>query len=432
MDGRWDEVSGLAFSTSDTELPQVHITSHLSTAPAVTTTLALPLDSSAASIPPSWQAAIRKSKAAFSAQQNLNGNVQERVWGIAASPCGQHIATASTLLPSDTIAYLIPSDHRTVINITREHTSGDQLQRFAESMRCRPELHAECILFSLQRYVELQSDPIDKENLVETVSEAVSLRGDILELQHDGDALSDPTERATILRMLRSEMFLNPALIRERSKLLVDFALRETPSTSHISKLVLKQLLQTFVKLSKQSLQGGTLSKSICEIYDLLQAKLGLQRESAEPQSGILHFKEECSICKLAVPFESIKWARCEKGHQFSRCGLTFLAIQQPGLSKHCTICRTEFLNETYMPELASSTGDDDVDMVDVLEEEEALQENPTTNGLAYSPHGQASKSGWVQVSKIHAGSIEPAASFARMLFAAFDTCIYCGGKFVA
>lgn len=28
------------------------------------------------------------------------------------------------------------------------------------------------------------------------------------------------------------------------------------------------------------------------------------------------------------------------------RCGLSFLAVQEPGISKFCSLCETEYLNE--------------------------------------------------------------------------------------
>ena len=57
-----------------------------------------------------------------------------------------------------------------------------------------------------------------------------------------------------------------------------------------------------------------------------------------------------------------------------------FLAIQEPGLSKYCSRCRTEYINEET-------------------------------------------------VARIHEGSLCP---LFRNLFEAFDTCLYCGGKFQA
>lgn len=60
------------------------------------------------------------------------------------------------------------------------------------------------------------------------------------------------------------------------------------------------------------------------------------------------------------------------------RCGLSFLSIQEPGISKYCSFCRTEALDEEYVA---------------------------TTRGRKLS-------------------------KLASDLFETFDTCLYCAGKF--
>jgi hypothetical protein len=61
-----------------------------------------------------------------------------------------------------------------------------------------------------------------------------------------------------------------------------------------------------------------------------------------------------------------------------ARCGLSFLAIQEPGISKYCSLCQTEYLDE---------------------------------DSLVLMRGGKLSR------------------TFSE-LFEAFDTCLYCGGKF--
>ncbi|PWY88255.1 hypothetical protein BO70DRAFT_369164 [Aspergillus heteromorphus CBS 117.55] len=86
---------------------------------------------------------------------------------------------------------------------------------------------------------------------------------------------------------------------------------------------------------------------------------------------------ERCDICDAGVGWYSSEEAQCASGHVFVRCSLTALAIQDPGLSKLCASCGREYLNE------------DEIDSADT-----DLQ------------------------------------SSCRMLFDAFDTCVYCDGKF--
>ncbi len=72
-----------------------------------------------------------------------------------------------------------------------------------------------------------------------------------------------------------------------------------------------------------------------------------------------------------------------------ARCALTFLPILEPGCSKHCTMCKREFINEekfglNLLKPSATSTSED--------------------------------------------GPARP--SLAAFLFDEFDVCPYCGGKY--
>ncbi|KAF5857388.1 hypothetical protein ETB97_005880 [Aspergillus alliaceus] len=85
---------------------------------------------------------------------------------------------------------------------------------------------------------------------------------------------------------------------------------------------------------------------------------------------------EQCGICDAGISWYSAVEAQCASGHLLVRCGVTFLAIQEPGLSKFCSRCGTEYLSE---------------DLV----------------------HNELEQT-------------------CRMLSDVFDTCIYCSGKFQA
>ncbi|KAL5366271.1 transcription factor IIIC subunit delta N-term-domain-containing protein [Aspergillus floccosus] len=59
---------------------------------------------------------------------------------------------------------------------------------------------------------------------------------------------------------------------------------------------------------------------------------------------------ERCDICDAALSWYSAQEAQCSDGHLFVRCGLSFLAIQEPGISKLCSVCGTEYYNEDLIP----------------------------------------------------------------------------------
>ncbi|CAG7928474.1 unnamed protein product [Penicillium olsonii] len=58
---------------------------------------------------------------------------------------------------------------------------------------------------------------------------------------------------------------------------------------------------------------------------------------------------ERCEVCDAGIGWSSTQQARCANGHLWLRCGVSFLAIQEPGISKYCSFCRTEALDEEYV-----------------------------------------------------------------------------------
>ncbi|KAJ5477582.1 Transcription factor IIIC zinc-finger [Penicillium desertorum] len=58
------------------------------------------------------------------------------------------------------------------------------------------------------------------------------------------------------------------------------------------------------------------------------------------------HVYEKCEVCDAGIGWPSAQLAQCANGHIWERCGLSFLAIQEPGVSKYCSVCRKEAFDE--------------------------------------------------------------------------------------
>lgn len=419
LDARWDEVSGVASAYDSTGLVKLHIVSHLSSSNAVTTVVSAPLNSSEASDPPKWQTAIVQAKSTFSTQHSLDGHVQERTWGVASSPLGDSVATAITLLPSDSVAHIIPSDRQAIIGVTREvpFKIDHILPRDARTHS----LSSDVILSRLQRYLEWRSEAIELDDLVQMLllsrnTERVGGDG------NTGPSISKDSEPYNVVRQLRSQVLDQPDVTRERYITLARIALGlDSSSGGRLAPQIIQRLTSEVAKLDSHLGGGGELSRRIRQIYNTVSSKLAQTPHHAEDASS-----ETCDICSSPIRFESIKWARCDSGHRFSRCALTFLAIQEPGFSKHCRVCGVQQLNEWKLPALSISAGSTDVEATDVV-----MQDGSDHDEGAHEAD-QATSESWVHVSNGRTSSSESSRSLARVLFAAFDTCIYCGGKFVS
>ena len=436
LDGRWDETSGVAFSEYGESLPSINITSHLSTSTTATTALALPLDDEDKSLRPCWQAAINESKASFSDQYSLDGYVQERTWGIAASSLGDYVATAITMVPSNSVAYTTPADYRTVINISLEMTEEECLV-FPSSggISQMSEISAEILLFNMQRYLDRHPDILDANTLVQAMPKASNR---ISEHRTSGARVSPISERSStkdLVQHLQRRIYMAQPMIDMRVKLLANIALGQAQTGRHVSKEVVQCLITEVTELWSHFQQGGHLSHKIRNIYALLSIKLDLQVQPLGNGASHASSDEQCRICNEAISFESLKWARCPSGHQFSRCALTFLAIQEPDISTTCGVCGTQFLDAWKLAEFSSGGSDaGDVGMPDYshigLQVPSGNRDGTTVQRLdltdSLDPEAVFSNS------NNDGHLIEPPASLARILFAAFECCIYCGGRFVA
>ncbi|KAK6342523.1 hypothetical protein TWF718_007926 [Orbilia javanica] len=99
---------------------------------------------------------------------------------------------------------------------------------------------------------------------------------------------------------------------------------------------------------------------------------------------------EKCNVCEAGVPFDDLMNGRCEKGHLFKRCALTFLIITDPN-SRVCGVCSREYVSRK---------------MVEDDEKTPALRDARDEKMDASEP------------------------TLLRILFDAVDTCVFCGGSF--
>ena len=59
---------------------------------------------------------------------------------------------------------------------------------------------------------------------------------------------------------------------------------------------------------------------------------------------------EICELCNSLILFTSdLAHAKCFRGHLFTRCSLSHVAIQEPGISKYCSQCGRQFLDHGKM-----------------------------------------------------------------------------------
>lgn len=143
-------------------------------------------------------------------------------------------------------------------------------------------------------------------------------------------------------------------------------------------------------KLLRAFIAWTSLHPERVKTYHRLQEKITQQRSDQADAAKVpddvqairaqmsnrLDAADACDLCGSQIPITATNLtAVCESGHPFTRCSLSLLSIQEPGISKHCALCERQFLDSSKL-----------------------------------GPHDSQSLFG--------------------RLFDAFDTCPYCGGKY--
>ncbi|KAK7187472.1 hypothetical protein DPSP01_002588 [Paraphaeosphaeria sporulosa] len=388
LDGRWDEMSAAVWDHT-TEDPTIHFASLQATL-SYTTRLQCTKDS-LATIPghPHWREQLWDAQALFSAQHELAGNVRSKVWGLSTSPLGDFIAACSTIHPSDMIEYGPPNDRRTSITISglRDYDKDAKLEVPAQNCS------AEGLVFTLRKWAERTGD--GNESSPSTISQVAAqlsvLHPESSSSQMNGEPTSEvPMNDIRALMTHIKHTLLSPTTINKRLQILVSQTLAPSLSTL-LPRTLIAYSLATFVSVLPQSLTRATRfsaeiaqhHRRIVALVDTIMAE-GDEDYPREVVSTPMQPCDTCDFCSASIPLEDLDTARCTNGHEFSRCGISFVAIQRPRISKACALCRTPYLSEEFVG----------------AQEEDEL------------------------------GRVEGEVSLARALFLACDVCIYCGGKF--
>lgn len=428
LDGRWDEISGLAFTVDGHGQSTVNVTSHLSSAHAITARMSFPFDAGLEAQRPAWQRAINELETEFSAEHDLANRVQVRTWGIASSPLGDHLAVCTLMLPGDSVSHIIQSDQACSVNVTREWYATDTDLLPGHGGNSRPEdISMETLLFSLQGTLghEFADGPSVSE-VTETLRNTIRrVVGQILGLSSAAMDLDDNIssheckgDLSRAMSCLKHQIYHREAMLNLRVDQLTDLALQR-PCNPQLSIEGYRNLVQSILQIAENLSSDGPLSAKICKVHRIVGDRLKARSEVLESFPANIEWQEPCGICQEPMKFEALKWARCARGHRSGRCSLTFLTISQPNASKACRICNAQYLNELTLPELSMQ-----------LQQDQAVQEGDRTMDV---DHGSVLTLHEATPPPSRTGkSIEPTNSLARVLFATCDRCIICGGKFVS
>ncbi|KAH6644126.1 transcription factor IIIC subunit delta N-term-domain-containing protein [Boeremia exigua] len=426
LDGRWDQVSGVAWDYEKQPSPHLHFSSLLSTVQSPTAVVAK-LSSGLTSVKiPNWKEKIENSMVLFSVKNDLKGHSKTKVWGLTSSPLGDFIAACNSLHPSDSIEYGPPADRRGTIALSTLRQYG----KIRESFPSR-NTTAEGVLFTLKKLAENTVE--DADQMPAFAEEAVGkllLAYKPLKASGNDVLATAPTDLEDHVTNFKTCAIFEENNLRDRYSILVSHAVNDTAS-NELARTLISYRLATMLQKLPSALLRTAFSQEILMHHQRLVALIDnlflfgdaepetVEQHEAEQSAAMLdddamdteHTSEgaassstnqteikarprlegtaiatdHCDFCSAPIPFTDLTTAACANGHEFPRCGVSFIAIQAPGITKYCGICSTPVLSEEF------------VQAQDSREEAEAESE----------------------------------VTLASVLFQACDICIFCGGKYI-
>lgn len=435
LDGRWDEISGVVWDQMSNISPRLHFCSLSSTMNCPTAVLKLSENGLSALPSPNWREHINDTQILFSARHELKGNAKSKVWGLSAAPLGDFIAAIHTLHPSNMIEYGPPSDRRSIVAINNLMSYNQASLKFPDG-----NVTTEAIIFTLRKWLENTVE--DADHIPEFAERVINkLAQTYAPLQTPASSNGNSTtsyaiaDHSQLVVQFKQRAFLDPHTLKDRYNILVSQTCMPTQSNDLAKTLIAFRLATAAQRLPLAVTQATPFSSEIAshhrQLVTLIQTLIDEDAEgeldnsasiAIDPQlqtATAITDTDTCDFCEAAIPFTDLKTAACTNGHQFLRCGLSFLAIQAPRITKYCGICSTPFLSDEFV--VAQEEGirapsrrevtemkdrprieDEDAEIVEIQHDGEADDEDKR----------------------------ELPVTLARVLFLACDACIYCGGKF--
>ncbi|KAF2739443.1 hypothetical protein EJ04DRAFT_573018 [Polyplosphaeria fusca] len=459
LPGYWENpITGALFDIHTRESPILHLSSLISTARNATSAFEISSSEMVALDRPSWHLQIDNAQGLFSAQNELAGNTRAKVWGLAASPLGDHILASYSLHPSDMIEYGPGADRQTTLVVSKLRRNGKQI-KFPEV-----DASAEAVFYSIRKYIDNYMD-LEFENRLDEAPPAVSTK---LKSTYAPDAaqqeatsgntvvLKSPPSLEALVTDLKTQAFLDPRSVRDRCDVLKYVVFNEKdPDELELSKTMIAYRLASVISQFDHALLTPSLLSNHIKSFSHDAVRLITSVLSPSPPNLATEREaaESCLICSSPIPFTNLWSATCKKGHRFARCGLSFLALQAPGVTKYCNICSTPFLSDEFLArnEMVGSRGPSaQPETVPLFEHMDAkpVIESQSGAGIKGGVQVLGSFPGFGDAKPVveggaSDGTVTPRTveewrpervmpvTLARVLFLACDVCIYCGGKFV-
>jgi hypothetical protein len=381
LDGRWDQTSGAVWDAAEERSPRLHVSSLLSTLHNPTSVLEVSANELKSHRTPNWREQIANNLALFSVKNELSGKAKAKVWGLTSSPLGDYIAACTSLHPSDMIEYGIPADRQGTVAISSLRFSSQVREAFPNV-----NVSAEGVAYTLKKLAESTVEdpeelPAYAEQMIEKLVQAYTPALDSKDGATTLTLYPDASDLETLIATFKKVFFLNAQTLKDRYTVLVHQACKigsdDTLEMTSISYRLAMALQQLPTALTNTSFSTEIVAQHM-QLLEYVNSIMGLeptvgQSSTHDEVLPARAWTDTCDFCSTPIPFSDLGSAICTNGHQFPRCGLSFLAIQAPGITKYCGICSTPYfsdefvLAQEYVDQKSGTDTEDDTVMIGVI-----------------------------------------------------------------
>lgn len=325
----WDEISGLAFSSS-IEGEIMHYSSIISAPKAANAVRFSPSLHPLDGFVPRWQKKVKELLEKFSNAHRLDGRVRTKVWGMASPPLGDLIATVFSLHPSDLPEYAIAADQESNLTITNEDRGNDTVFRLPinSGLENLENISSENLVFALLHWMNRHKDiSWEDGSLFQDICTELSNTLAVTSSQFDREF--PPYERVEDISVPFTVNSLRNSIYKSndaRSRICQRLISLLAPSPLHSMErdsTVLQALTSTVLSLPRDFFRKGSVVKKIIRNYKMVLSRVDpttIDKLGNAPSAGEEDI-EHCSICDLnsIIPFQELTFARGVCGHQFGK-----------------------------------------------------------------------------------------------------------------
>lgn len=176
------------------------------------------------------------------------------------------------------------------------------------------------MLSSLQQFINHVPQVKVADNvLLSSLLQTLDLTDPPVLPRHQTHITEDTSIRA-IVRQVRENVLFRGGSIASRVRQLVRFSQEDVPASMPVDPAVIRDIVTEVVRLPHFISEASDLSQKITHIHCLILAKLDARDGKTHQSDGLSDQDvETCDTCSSSIAFESLRWARCSNGHQFSK-----------------------------------------------------------------------------------------------------------------